>query len=289
MKYGRSQRQSGEVQGFVNRELLVDPARSGMLEADLWRIPMLHSNSGRLVSLVATIALTLGVAITVRGRIGDPPDSEVSRTSPAGESSNEGLTEIDVRSGRATIDLGEWQPGTDATAIVRLRNDSKRSLEVRDIITNCGCTTAELKSKQIPAQGTVTLPVTLTAATIVGREREKEIVISFVEDHPPLRLTVRCRSREYLTIEPARILLPESGGEEKICVEIASVDEEQPFRILAIDPPVFTSNSECAAVRHELTMIESNDDDAAPPRYVTIKLDHPNARAITIELIRREP
>ena len=100
-----------------------------------------------------------------------------------------------VRCERPIHSFGEALFGETIEHEFSIQNVGTRSLEIANVITSCGCTTAgvDLVGQSIKPKGTLSVPVLLNVGVRVGEKRES-LFIDFL-GRPELRLQLTMEGR----------------------------------------------------------------------------------------------
>lgn len=87
-------------------------------------------------------------------------------------------------------DFGRRQEGEILKHTFVLRNDSDRTLNIKDINTSCGCTVSEVKSKVIAPKESTTIDIKFNTKGYSGAIKQYVYVHTDTPDNPVIRFTV---------------------------------------------------------------------------------------------------
>ena len=194
-------------------------------------------------------------------------------------------TELIVIAEPVSLDLGTIGTGQQARGIVRLVNTGDKPMRVINCKANCGCTTTNCpRNKELQPGESVEVQVQMTAGLIGGRRQSKRVDF-IVEGQPLLRVPVFVDVVAYVEVEPTIIDLQNTPDGR---VVIRSLDD-QPFRVLSMNPPLIESFDGEARTEHVLYV--PLDDLQGQPRShkMDFTIDHPQANKVSVRLRRARP
>ncbi len=108
--------------------------------------------------------------------------------SPRGEEQSE---EIEEEQGPYFWDFGQVSEGEILEHTFVLKNDSPVNLLIKRVRTSCGCTTSEIKKKEIPAGGDVDIQVKFNTRGYSGIKKQFVYIHTDQQDHPVIKLTLK--------------------------------------------------------------------------------------------------
>lgn len=177
-----------------------------------------------------------------------------------------------------TVSTGKFARGT-----VKITNTGPEPIKLVQCKTSCGCTSTKCPKGQTLAPGqTEDVEIQITAGT---RARKITKTVTFlVEGQQPVKLPVSVEVIAYVTIEPTT-LDPDVNTDGKL---VLTATDDQPFRIVSVNPPVIEDLDDVEAVKHELHVSWDKWRELGGNRTMTINIDHPETEKIT-ELFRTMP
>lgn len=181
------------------------------------------------------------------------------------------------------LDFGRIQQASAAEAVVRLINTSDQVLQIKQVKTTCGCTTAEISKEPFGPGESIEVTVRLKTRIKPG-SRANKVVRFFLEgDYDPVPLAVTAEIVEFVTIEPEQLDRPITE-DQKIVIRSA---DRKPFRILKVRPPVVrTVLAQQAKSSHELVVSADLWLEQGRPVALTLELDHAHTAEAELRITR---
>src|SRR5690606_20377294 len=102
----------------------------------------------------------------------------------------------------AMHDFGKVTEGDQLTHVFALKNEGSSKLTLDRVRTSCGCTVAELKSKEIPPGGATQLAVKFDPAGRHGQNRKVVTIETNDPKSPRTQIEVRADIDPLLGFEP---------------------------------------------------------------------------------------
>ncbi len=179
----------------------------------------------------------------------------------------------------ANLDLGKVPANSNGVGSVTLTNTGDKTVTIDDCRASCGCTTTNCpKGKQLAPGESTSVEVRMTAG---AKDRRVSKTVTFVVDgSPALRLPVSLEVVTYVAIEPETID-PERSPDGRVVIRST---DEQPFRIVAVQPVGVAEIPEESALEHELFLPWDKWRELGEPRRLTFSLDHPQADRILLNV-----
>ena len=191
-------------------------------------------------------------------------------------------TELIVVAEPTSLDLGSIGTGQQAKGIVRLINTGDRPMRVINCKANCGCTTTNCpRNKELQPGESVEVQVQMKAGLVGGRRQSKRVDF-IVEGQPVLRVPVFVDVVAYVEVEPSRIDLQQTTDGR---VVIRSLDE-QPFRVLSMNPPWIEEFDGEARLEHVLYLPLDDLQAQSRGRIINFTIDHPQTDKVSVTLRR---
>ncbi len=177
------------------------------------------------------------------------------------------------------LDLGKVPANTNGAGSVTLTNTGDKTVTIDDCRASCGCTTTNCpKGKQLQPGESTSVEVRMTAG---AKDRHVSKTVTFVIDgNPALRLPVSLDVVTYVAIEPETID-PEKSPDGRVVIRAT---DDQPFRIVAMQPEILTDLITEPTVEHELFVPWDKWRELGQPRRLTFTLDHPQADRIQLNV-----
>lgn len=113
-------------------------------------------------------------------------------------------------------DFGTATEGEKLTHVFQIKNAGKGNLVLDRVTTSCGCTTAVIKTKEIPAGGTGEIEVTFDTTARRGANRKSVTVLSNDPTTPRAQLEVAVNVESLLAFDPFFVRLTPEYGEEQV-------------------------------------------------------------------------
>lgn len=151
-----------------------------------------------------------------------------------------------VRAEPAQLYLGEVSTGDVGTGTITLINSGDKPLRLIECKSSCGCTTTNCPTgEEIPAGGSLELPVRLTAGAMPQESMSKSLTY-IIEDHPMISVPVSAKVVSYITVSPD-VLDTDVSLDGKLTLHAI---DEQPFVITSMIPPIITEFATEPAIEH---------------------------------------
>ena len=246
-----------------------------------------QSYDGLMRAAILHLASLLLLASPALAVPADPPTAPVK---PVGKPMKGPMTQADMKviADPAGLDFGIVAPHTVLEGDFTLVNTTDKPLTVQQAVPSCQCTTIEIVGKQIPARGTLQVPVTMKVSSTGIKTSNVKVI---VQDQPrPITLELRAE-----VAYAVRVTIADAKGQMQPYVDaaedvtrlkgvatVSSVDGK-PFRVLSVQgkPPVFATGAGDAAQASQQIAF---DLPGAPceqvPKYLLIETDRPDARLI---------
>ncbi len=175
----------------------------------------------------------------------------------------------------ASLDLGTAGVNESAKGTVRLVNTGDKPMTITDCKSSCGCTTTKCPKGRSLQPGESTDVEVSVSTGARGRVISKTVTF-VVEGQPPLRLPVQVEVIAYVSIEPLK-MSPDSLPDGRVVLRAL---DDQPFRVLSVNPEVIAEFDEDPRVEHELFLSWDTwrDLDSAP--ILKFTLDHPKVKQV---------
>lgn len=188
----------------------------------------------------------------------------------------------------AGLDFGIVPPHTLLEGGFRLVNTTDKPLKVLQAVPSCQCTTVDIAGKQIPARGTLDVPVTMKVSSTGLKVANVKVL---VQDEPRM-ISLDLRAE---VAYPVRVQVADAAGVLQPYVDavtdasrlrgvatVASVDGK-PFRVLSVQgaaPAWPEGQGDAARASWQVPF----DLPGAPcdrvPRYLIVETDRPDARLV---------
>ncbi|MEE8243511.1 MAG: DUF1573 domain-containing protein [Pseudomonadales bacterium] len=181
------------------------------------------------------------------------------------------------------LDFGQVQAGVKLQGQVQLTNISNEPVRILKAKTSCGCTVASVPKEAFGPGESISVEVQFTPNGKPGARASKTVRFILEESENPIPLSVTAELVEFVRIEPAKLQLP---LKEDQTITLHATDGET-FKILAAEPEgAVTFSADGASVTQSLIVDHTVFDSAKPSRQLTISLDHPRVKSITIPVQR---
>ena len=242
---------------------------------------------------VSVIPALLAAALSGRGA------AQVQQVADRARQVAEQMALCPVKADQPRLDAGFVGPNTTVNFKARLRNTSAQPAKCIRSAPSCTCTVVDMLGKEIPAGGTLDVPMSLRTSGATG-EKTAQVVLAFEGLPGIVELSIRCE-----VTYPVRgvQLNPLPGGGVRRDpyvnaydfpanvrgeVTVESIDGK-PFRVRSVDlkPPVFVDFDpvnqgprESYRVRYDFTA----EPGRGVPKYLIIETDRPDARLIDMRV-----
>ncbi|MEE9131167.1 MAG: ankyrin repeat domain-containing protein [Phycisphaerales bacterium] len=189
----------------------------------------------------------------------------------------------------ATLELGKLQAYVRHRRFVTLTNTANAPIKVLNI-KGTGAMRFLWSGPRVlrPGQST-SIDFLLSAGRAPGQQTRRGIHIAVEGDYPPLRFQLRGEAYADIAFEPTWLRLDEDPTGR---ISIWATDGE-PFRVLAVDPPIALGVSDEPRLKHEI-FLPLERFEHKERRLFTIYLDKPTCNVVQgivsdREWIRRQP
>ena len=183
--------------------------------------------------------------------------------------------------------FGVVPPGTKVSHTFVLVNPTKAPVMIRAVKPTCQCTTAQgVEGKQIPAGGTLEMPVTMQVPSTTGQKNAAVNILLSTGAGP--RLVLRAESAYMVRSIPPYVDAFQKPQNMKGVITLIANDG-QPFKVLSVAgrDPVFKNNAgegsiarKTHTVSYDLGLFEC----ATMPKWILIETDHPKAPLIEMRV-----
>jgi len=112
---------------------------------------------------------------------------------------------VPVEGTEGTYRFGAVYEGETVIAVFKIINESNSYLTIDQVESNCGCTTAKLDGKQIPARGYLLVTVKLNTNRLWGPQSKTVTLHTNAPWRPRIKLLMEGVVRQKLGLEPRRI------------------------------------------------------------------------------------
>lgn len=225
---------------------------------------------------------------------GAAPDSEASPDTSPGTRADDGQSprraqrrpgtnETGTQYVKATperLEMGEIPVHESVTKSVTLLNEGDRPMTIRNVHTSCGCTVANVDSGTVLEPGEeFEMQVSMSGGGNANQRLSKTVSV-FIDDHPRLTIDVVGDVISFIemtptTLDPARM--------DDDTITIRSTDD-QPFRILDMEPPVIQDFGDEARTEHTITIDDWDQFTEFDTVQVRFNLDHPRTGHVDARL-----
>ncbi len=239
--------------------------------------PTLNIRSGFATLLVASIS-TVGALHTLGG-------CDASNASPvvALQTAEPSLTVEPT-----TLDMGDLVPDVAVVKRVTLTNRSNKPVTITSAIADCACTTPTWPVDPIAPGASVETDITMKPGPKQGVTLTKRVTFS-IEGGELLFLNVVGKVGLFIEISQEMLRAPadEIAAPPAMALTLRGADGTA-FRVLAIDPPVATADTDQSALTHTLQVDWAKWRDAKRPNKLSITTDHPKTPDLMV-MVRRAP
>jgi len=104
-----------------------------------------------------------------------------------------------------TFDFGESSAGETVEHRFVVRNTGRREVEIRRLLSSCGCLTAEAPQQHLAPGEEMSIPVQISLKGLRGRIQKSVVVKSNDPRQPALVLFVAGRVRSRFSLDPERV------------------------------------------------------------------------------------
>jgi len=164
--------------------------------------------------------------------------------------------------------FGEVQFGKQATARFTVRNVGSEALVIRRVRTSCGCTKAELSSRELPPKEPTELTVTFDSSGLSAGKKIKTVFLeSNDRDNPITKVSIFATVIREVVVEPDRLVTRIAGFKDRLEFSLTALNRSTRPIILAFSS---IQGSLTKAVLH--------------PQKVTVSPDSESSFTVTLEL-----
>ncbi len=179
------------------------------------------------------------------------------------------------------VDFGEVQRGQTAEATVELTNVTNELIHITRAKASCGCTVVDLPQDDLKPGETISVRVQLKPTQPVGAKLGKSVYFTFDGGVEPVALSVFAEVVEFVTVTPGRVDL----GVVPIGTVTLRARDEQPFKIIGVEPAVFLGGASLEAnTQHSVIISRQLWRQHGSPREIVLLLDHPQVDRVTVEV-----
>jgi squalene-hopene/tetraprenyl-beta-curcumene cyclase len=255
----------------------------------------------RLLAALNALAATALLAATAAAQV-PPGGAPLNQQQQLAQQEREIAAQVAVCPVKATpalLDAGFVQPHTVVKVDATLVNPLDRPVRCIKSAPTCTCTTVDMVGKEIPAKGSITVPVSMKTSGATG---EKTAAVRMMFDGVPGVVEVKLRAEVTYPVR-AWQLNPGRDGKPSKDPFINAFDFKQnvageitvesldgkPFSVLSVGglPPVFAGFDpakdgprESYRVRYDFSKLACQD----VPKYLVVETDRPDARLIDLRV-----
>jgi hypothetical protein len=192
-----------------------------------------------------------------------------------------------VRAEPQGLDYGIVAPYTTLQAEFRLVNTGDRPLKVLQAVPSCQCTTVDIVGREIPARGTLAVPVTMKVSSTGKKSADVKVLVE--AQARPITLDLRAE-----VAYAVRATVSDANGVEQPYVDaftdpqrlrgVATVSstDGKAFRVLSVQGvPV---KDDAPRSTHQVEFALAGEPCASVPKYMVIETDRPDARLIDVRV-----
>ena len=185
------------------------------------------------------------------------------------------------------MNFGVVPPGTKVSHTFVLVNPTKASVMIRAVKPTCQCTTAEsVEGKEIPAGGTLEMPVTMQVPSTTGQKNAAVNILLSTGAGP--RLVLRAEAAYMVRTIPPYVDAFQKPQNMKGDINLISNDG-QPFKVLSVAgrEPVFKNNAGAGSVARKAHTVSYDlgvFECATMPKWILIETDHPKAPLVEMRV-----
>jgi len=192
-----------------------------------------------------------------------------------------------VRAEPQGLDYGIVAPYSTLQAEFRLMNAGDRPLKVLQAVPSCQCTTVDIVGKEIPAHGSLAVPVTMKVSSTGKKSADVKVLVEgqsrpiTLDLRAEVAYAVRATVADAEGVEQPYVDAFKDPGRLRGVTTVSSTDGT-PFRVLSVQG---------VAVRDETPRSSHRVDFALPgepcesvPKYMVIETDRADARLIDVRV-----
>jgi hypothetical protein len=147
-----------------------------------------------------------------------------------------------------TVDFGEIPSGERRKHTFLVNNTGNATLEIRDVRTSCGCTTAGQWDRSIPPGGTGLIPIQFDTQSFTGPIQRTITVSSNDPDKPSLTLQLKAQIWTPIDISPRSVAFQYDADTTLAETRVVRIVNRRPepleFEPPVVDNPAFTATLE---------------------------------------------
>ena len=196
----------------------------------------------------------------------------------------------------ATVDFGVVRPHSVVEGTIRLSNASSQAIFIEKATPSCTCTTVDMVGKQIPAQGSIDMPMSMKTNDAIGAKVAK-VDLVFRGIPTPLSVTYKAEVAFIVRASPPFVDMTTADLSGKIELDPAKLrgtykvqaDDRKPVRVLSIDnQPASIDGFDPAkdAPRSEYTINYdfTTTPDASIPRWIIVETDRDDCPLVDLRV-----
>ncbi len=247
----------------------------------------------RLHAVVVGLLVSAGLAANPLTTIDPPPPNQPKPVGKPMKGPSQGA-DMKVMADPQGLDFGIVSPHTVLEGSFSLVNLSDTPLSVLQAVPSCQCTTIEISGKQIPAHGSLAVPVTMKVSSTGIKMANVKVM---VQNQPrPITLDLRAE-----VAYPIRALIEDASGVPQPYIDavtdptrlsgtatVVSTDGA-PFRVLSVQgqPAVvrdFDGAKDAPRNRYQVDFALPASPCEAVAKYLIIETDRTDARLIDMRV-----
>jgi hypothetical protein len=193
-----------------------------------------------------------------------------------------------VISDPAGLDFGIVSPHTTLTGTFRLVNLTDEPRKIVQAVPSCQCTTIDIVGRELPARGTLEVPVTMKVSSTGNKIANVKVI---VEGEPrPLSLGLKAE-----VAYPVRVQVPDATGALQPFIDAAanpaalrgvatvSAVDGKPFRVMSVQgetPRLAPDQGEAPRTSWQVEYELPGAPCERVPAYLIVETDRPDARLV---------
>ncbi len=196
----------------------------------------------------------------------------------------------------ASVEFGVVRPHSIVEGEIELRNASSQPIVIEKATPSCTCTTVEMVGKEIPANGTLMMPMSMKTNDAIGAKFAK---VDLVFRGVPQVLTVSYNAETAFIVRATPPYIDTTTADPSGKIELdpnklrgqfkIQADDRKPFRVLSVDnaaPKFLDFNPSQDAPRWEYTLLYdfSTTPDAQIPRWVIVETDRDDCPLVDLRM-----
>ncbi len=196
----------------------------------------------------------------------------------------------------ASVDFGVVRPHSIVEGDIELSNVSAQAIVVEKATPSCTCTTVDLVGKEIPANGTLIMPMSMKTNDAIGAKVAK-VDLLFRGIPEPLTVTYKAETAFIVRANPPYIDTTTADPSGKIELDRSKLrgqfklqaDDRKPFRVLSVDnaaPKFLDFDPAKDSPRFEYTLLYdfTATPDALIPRWVIVETDRDDCPLVDLRM-----